>query len=415
MSAEATIRRGVRNARYTTVPNHVFEDDRLSMEARWLLGYLLSKPDNWTVVVGDIVKRGKCGRDKARKMIAELVEIGYAEREQTRDDGKFSASVLVIYDEPRDVVPVADPAASESVAFLPQTDLPATAKPSPVLPSPVKSAPSKDLKIVNTESLPSGEALADDLESAPASDVPEKGQGRVERERASRQFDVWFKAWPKPGSPVFARNAWFALSADDRAACIEKTPIYLAWAKPEELTAPAVYLKGRAWNDVPEHFSADQAPVRELAKPCGKLWMGTRLEALLGDPTGRLVITTYDERQLASGAISREALLRQKRRDNGWPLVSRMHELARHNEPFFAGLALKPLVVDFQKVERGTPLFVAWRRLHERRGWLFVDGLRDFNYFPPIEDGADDLDAAVEAALEHFRTKISKERTNDAA
>lgn len=107
--------------------------------------------------------------------------------------------------------------------------------------------------------------------------------------------------------------------------------------------------------------------------------------------------------------------MRQKRRDNGWPLVSRMHELARHNEPFFAGLALKPLVADFQKVERGTPLFVAWRRLHERRGWLFVDGLRDFNYFPPIEDGADDLDAAVEAALEHFKTKISKERTNDAA
>ncbi len=92
MSSEQTIRRGVRNARYAAIPNHVFEDERLSMEARWLLGYLLSKPDNWTVVIGDITRRGNCGRDKARKMIAELVELGYAEREQVRDDGKFGAS-----------------------------------------------------------------------------------------------------------------------------------------------------------------------------------------------------------------------------------------------------------------------------------------------------------------------------------
>jgi hypothetical protein len=415
VSAEATIRRGVRNARYTTVPNHVFEDDRLSMEARWLLGYLLSKPDNWTVVVGDIVKRGKCGRDKARKMIAELVEIGYAEREQTRDDGKFSASVLVIYDEPRDVVPVADQAVSESVAFLPQTDLPATAKPSPVLPSPVKSAPSKDLKIVNTESLPSGEALADDLESAPATDMPEKGQGRSDRERSSRQFSVWYKLWPKPGSPEFARNAWFALSADERAACIEKTPTYLAWAKPEDLTAPAVYLKGRSWNDVPEDFSVAQVPARGIAKVCGKLWMGRCLETLLGEPTGRYHITLSEERMIASGVMSRETLLPQKRRDYGWPLVSRMHDLARRNEPFVTTLELMPLVSDFQCVERDTPLFEAWKRLHERRGWMFNSRPPQWNYFPPIADGADDLDAAVEAALEHFKTSITEGRNHDAA
>ena len=59
MSQEATIRRGVRNTRYAANPNHVFEDMRLSMEARWLLGYLLSKPDNWTVIQKDIAKKGR--------------------------------------------------------------------------------------------------------------------------------------------------------------------------------------------------------------------------------------------------------------------------------------------------------------------------------------------------------------------
>jgi hypothetical protein len=100
MREEPTIRRGVRNARYAAIPNHVFEETRLSMEARWLLGYLLSKPDNWTVVLRDISNKGNCGRDKARRMIAELVELGYAQKEQARDGGRFSALSLVIYDEP---------------------------------------------------------------------------------------------------------------------------------------------------------------------------------------------------------------------------------------------------------------------------------------------------------------------------
>lgn len=228
-------------------------------------------------------------------------------------------------------------------------------------------------------------------------------------------FKRWFPTWPNydRSSDTAARKAWFALTDDQRAACIDKTPAFIEWAGKSRCTFAAVYLQDRAWEKMPD--TAQPVQTHGVAKVCGKLWMGTRLEALFDEPTGRFVITTFEERQIASGAISREGLLRQKRRDHGWPLVSRMHDLARRNEPFVTALALMPHVQDFQKVERGTPLLDAWRRLHERRGWLFVDGLRDFNYFPPIEDGADDLDAAVEAALEHFKTKISKERTNDAA
>ncbi|RVA18805.1 helix-turn-helix domain-containing protein, partial [Mesorhizobium sp. M7A.F.Ca.CA.004.11.2.1] len=132
MSEEATIRRGVRNARYTTVPNHVFEDVRLSMEARWLLGYLLSKPDNWTVILGDIARRGGCGRDKARKIVNELVKHGYADKEQEREDGRFGKLSLVIFDEPREL---RDSAAGEGVASLPQTENPSTVMPSTVNPT----------------------------------------------------------------------------------------------------------------------------------------------------------------------------------------------------------------------------------------------------------------------------------------
>ncbi|MUZ84281.1 helix-turn-helix domain-containing protein [Agrobacterium vitis] len=451
MSGEATIRRGVRNARYAAIPNHVFEDVRLSMEARWLLSYLLSKPDNWTVVIGDIVRKGNCGRDKARKMIAELVETGYAEREQTRADGKFGATVLVIFDEPRQAVPDASDntdasevsdttgasdnadntdasdasaksdgsdgsdAPSKTVAFLPQTETPSPAKPSPVLPAPVKSAPSNNLDLAKTDSY-QGEGVCELVSqgnAVPAAD--DKAAKRTERARIGRQFDAWYKLWPKPGSPEFARNAWFALSAEERDACIERSPAYLAWAKRDDLTAPAVYLKARAWTDLPDHLAATQEPARVVAKPCGKLWMGRRLEALLSDPTGPFFITAFDERRIASGAISREALIWEKRREHGWPLVVKMQDRALRGEPFVTSADLLPLVAGFVGVKPDSDLLAAWRRLHERRGWMFIDGRCEWNYFPPVDPAEPDLDAAVEAALQHFKISLSEGRTHDAA
>ncbi|MCF1463505.1 helix-turn-helix domain-containing protein [Agrobacterium vitis] len=473
MSGEATIRRGVRNGHYAAIPNHVFEDARLSMEARWLLSYLLSKPDNWTVVIGDIVRKGNCGRDKARKMIAELVETGYAEREQTRAGGKFGPTMLVIFDEPRqpgvantyardvsdtaeltDASDASDEAgvsegsdgsagadgASESVACLPQTELP-----SPVLPAPVKSALSNNLNLAKTDSYQGEGAREPAGDGRGAADVYDRAARRLERAQVGEQFDVWFKLWPRPGNPDFARNAWFALSAEEREACIVRTPAYLVWAAREDLTVPAVYLKARAWREMPEgltghrvqshaqtHAQAQTHPHPEahpsgrtgsnssphthvIAKVCGKLWMGRRFQALLCEPTGQLVMTAFDERRIASGAISREALVWEKRRDHGWPLISKMHDLAGRNEPFKTTTAILPLVSGFQTVERRSALFAAWRRLHERRGWMFVDGLSDWIAFPAINSKELDLDAAVEAALDHFTTSLSKGRTHDAA
>ncbi|MCF1450759.1 helix-turn-helix domain-containing protein [Agrobacterium vitis] len=460
MSGEATIRRGVRNARYAAIPNHVFEDARLSMEARWLLSYLLSKPDNWTVVIGDIVRKGNCGRDKARKMIAELVETGYAEREQTRADGKFGATVLVIFDEPRQAVPdvsdntdasdVSDntgasdnaynadtsdasgnadasnasaksdgsdgsDAPTKTVAFLPQTETPSPAKPSPVLPATVKSAPSNNLDLAKTDSY-QGEGVCEPvLQGDAVPVVDDKAAKRTGRARIGRQFDAWYKLWPKPGSPEFARNAWFALSAEERDACIDRTPAYLAWAKRDDLTAPAVYLKARAWTDLPDHLAATQEPARVVAKPCGKLWMGRRLEALLSDPTGPFFITAFDERRIATGAISREAMIWEKRREHGWPLVVKMQDRALRGEPFVTSADLLPLVAGFVGVKPDSDLFAAWRRLHERRGWMFIDGRCEWNYFPPVDPAEPDLDAAVEAALQHFKISLSEGRTHDAA
>ncbi|MFW2440514.1 MAG: hypothetical protein ACN4GR_14220 [Arenicellales bacterium] len=49
-----TIIRATRRDRYVTIEQHVIEDARLSWAARGLLAYLLSKPDDWKVLVKTI-------------------------------------------------------------------------------------------------------------------------------------------------------------------------------------------------------------------------------------------------------------------------------------------------------------------------------------------------------------------------
>jgi hypothetical protein len=142
--------------------------------------------------------------------------------------------------------------------------------------------------------------------------------------------------------------------------------------------------------------------------------MGTRLEALSKEPTGPLHLTTFDETRIAKGMISREQLVHEKRRDNGWPVVSAMRDHARRREPYTTSLALLPFVQDFRQVHRDSDVFAAWKRLHERNGWPFIEHAPEWVYLPAVDDGTDDLEAAVDAALSNFLISINEGRSNDA-
>lgn len=75
------------NSAFTIVPNAIATDTRLSIEARWMLIYLLSKPDNWIVRAGDIQRAGSIGRDKAYKLVRECIAAGYIRREHQATGG----------------------------------------------------------------------------------------------------------------------------------------------------------------------------------------------------------------------------------------------------------------------------------------------------------------------------------------
>ncbi|WHA40932.1 helix-turn-helix domain-containing protein [Agrobacterium larrymoorei] len=406
MSAEATIRRGVRNSRYTTVPNHVFEDTRLSMDARWLLGYLLSKPDNWVIVIGDIIKKGNCGRDKARKMLSELVDCGYAEREQTREEGRFSATALVIFDEPRTD---AGAEAAGSVAFVPQPEMPSPVKPSPVLPSPVKSAHSNNSYLENTDNQQEGDAREADLKND------------NDAKAIAKAFRRWYGDWPtrKVDSAYAAEKAWFLLTPEQRAECIAKSPTYIERAnatKGVKVPWAGPYLTGRDWEKLDDPKSDIAAPV--VHAPYTRAWHAGRCAELLR-PIAQAMpqLTPFQRRIVEKGGEEAERELSDRRRKYGWPKVNTMDERANDRKGVTISVQVFRVSEGFDNTHRDSDLTAAWKRFFEKRGFPLPpmpNGL-EWLFFPPVPSEVTDLDMAVVEAWGEFEQQINEGRTDDAA
>ena len=90
---------------FVMIDKRIFSDNRLSWKAKGILGYLLSKPDNWKVVVGDLVKQSTDGRTAIYSGLKELIENGYIERKIHRgEDGRFTTSEYVVYEVPHRVL-----------------------------------------------------------------------------------------------------------------------------------------------------------------------------------------------------------------------------------------------------------------------------------------------------------------------
>lgn len=440
--SEATIRRGVRNARYAAIPNHVFEDSRLSMEARWLLSYLLSKPDNWTVVIGDIIKKGNCGRDKARKMIAELVQFGYAEREQTRDDGKFGSSVLVIFDEPSAGIYSGNQEVGGSVAFLPQTDLPATAKPSPDSPSPVKSALSNNSDLANTDSY-------QQRESACAG--PDEDPKKIEKAFDALMIGRHGNPWPKVlgSSRNWALQQFLNLTPDERRLADERRDAYLAACpkfksgedkgKPNAV-ALGVYLRDKMFNyleavapKLVERQRERQAEQERIpVAPFGPIWAGIRMLSVLAKPQEPempesvydAAVNIYETYKRTSPSRAQAYLdargittqggqfffpdgyfeqeYRRRVKQTGYPEANRLNKLAadRGRETAHPRNAIFADLCEAVPVD--SPVFDAWRQFHEERNIPFVPdagGMRVI-YFPKGgPEAIDEFEMAARAAL----------------
>jgi len=72
---------------FTIIPKVLIQDRRLSIEARGALVYMISRSRNWTFRHDHLQKELAVGRDRLRRVLEELITVGYVQRSpyQPRD------------------------------------------------------------------------------------------------------------------------------------------------------------------------------------------------------------------------------------------------------------------------------------------------------------------------------------------
>ncbi len=99
MDDTVIIRRRVRS-NFTTLPNDVIRDPRLSWKSLGILVYVLSLPDNFRLRLSHLAKQKASGRDARRSGLLELQVAGYLVIIRERGRGKFTHTTWAVTDDP---------------------------------------------------------------------------------------------------------------------------------------------------------------------------------------------------------------------------------------------------------------------------------------------------------------------------
>lgn len=87
---------------YTIVPNVTLNDINLSWEAKGMLAYLISKPDNWVIMVNHLVKESpNAKKEKVLAILNELETNGYITNNGQRinsEKGRFSHTERIVHE-----------------------------------------------------------------------------------------------------------------------------------------------------------------------------------------------------------------------------------------------------------------------------------------------------------------------------
>nr|MQY80238.1 hypothetical protein [Bacteroidota bacterium] len=87
---------------YFLMHNSTICDKNISLKAKGLLGYLISKPDNWFVSFHDLASCSTDGIKSVRSAVKELISAGYLEKSQFRNDnGQFTYYNYTIFEKPQ--------------------------------------------------------------------------------------------------------------------------------------------------------------------------------------------------------------------------------------------------------------------------------------------------------------------------
>ena len=100
------------------------EDPRLSMAAKGLHAYLMSRPDNWTPRINQLTKICSNGKAHIKTTLRNLEEAGYVWKRKIRDEqGRFQDWEYVIFETPRAENPFSEtPRAEKPTSEKPRSE-----------------------------------------------------------------------------------------------------------------------------------------------------------------------------------------------------------------------------------------------------------------------------------------------------
>ncbi len=209
------------------MPNRIHSDVRLSLEARGMLGLLMSMAPGWVFRAANLREQaGGIGRDKYRRIINEIKDAGYLEVKTSHDDdGRFIGTSWVIHD------------------------------------TPPQDVETEGLKIRPTVKCTEG------LKNRPPENTAGRETRPLKKNNLSKNnknkicaFDAFWAVWPNKSGKADAKAAFAKMSDEDRADATRHAARWFTdWRKKYPTASPilpASFLRKRRWEDETEKTAA---------------------------------------------------------------------------------------------------------------------------------------------------------------
>lgn len=91
-----------RNSNYSTISLTAVHDPRLTLKAKGLHTYLISRPPGWKVYKADLLNRTRTGKDALNSAMEELKVNGYLKMQRLKDvKGQYKGWTWEVYEEPQ--------------------------------------------------------------------------------------------------------------------------------------------------------------------------------------------------------------------------------------------------------------------------------------------------------------------------
>lgn len=258
----------IKRKSYTSIPNSILWDKKLSMKARFLLCFCLSLKEDWKYSIAGLASAIGSGVDAIKSGLTELEQAGYLIREKGRNELGQMNCIYFIYDEPQ-AVEKAETADEESQTGKTAAENPEwktrsgkTAAENPTLLNTINK--NNKLNINNRESnntLDKGGTTS----HSPKNNIPDFDR-EIDVQEQEEYFERFWEAYPRKVKKPVAKIEWRKLPMEvslyERIlTALEKHKQTKQWQDENFIPYPESFLQDERWEDeLPEEQQADSDP-----------------------------------------------------------------------------------------------------------------------------------------------------------